>query len=104
MQVDLETGRSLSPAKMIRHNDSVGNWVTEGPHIFKRGEWYYLLTADGGTHTAHQEWVCRSKDGPFGPWEEGPKGVNPVLWNGDDPHVVNTGHSETGPVYRGGAC
>lgn len=94
MQVDLATGRSLSPAKMVRHNSTIGNWVSEGPHIIKRGEWYYLITADGGTHTAHQEWVCRSKQGPFGPWEEGPPEINPVIYNGDDEVVTMTGHSE----------
>jgi hypothetical protein len=94
MQVDLATGRSLSPARMVRHNSTIGNWVSEGPHILKRGEWYYLITADGGTHTAHQEWVCRSKQGPFGPWEEGPPGINPVVYNGDDGVVTMTGHSK----------
>jgi beta-xylosidase len=94
MPVDLATGRSLSPAKMVRHNSTIGNWVSEGPHIIKRGEWYYLITADGGTHTAHQEWVCRSKQGPFGPWEEGPPEINPVIYNGDDEVVTMTGHSE----------
>ncbi|RSH93063.1 hypothetical protein EHS25_007416 [Saitozyma podzolica] len=94
MQVDLATGRSLSPARMVRHNSTIGNWVSEGPHILKRGEWYYLITADGGTHTAHQEWVCRSKQGPFGPWEEGPPGINPVVYNGDDGVVTMTGHMD----------
>ena len=94
MEVDIETGRSLSPVHLVRHQDTVGNWVSEGPHIFKRGELYYLLTADGGTHTAHQEWVCRSTKGPFGPWEEGPASVNPVIFNDDDPDVRQTGHSE----------
>jgi beta-xylosidase len=101
MQVDLATGRSLSPARMVRHNSTIGNWVSEGPHIIKRGEWYYLITADGGTHTAHQEWVCRTREGPFGPWEEGPSGINPVIYNGNDGVVTMTGHSE---LNRLGLC
>lgn len=94
VQVDLATGRSLSPAKLVRHDETTGNWVSEGPQFFKRGEWFYLITADGGTHTAHQERVFRSKEGPFGPREEGPRGVNPMIYNGDDPSVSMTGHRE----------
>ena len=93
LRIDVATGRSLTPAKLIRHQRTTGNWVSEGPHVFKRGEWYYLITADGGTHTDHQEWVCRSRDGPLGPWEQGPRSVNPMVHNGEDEFVKQTGHS-----------
>lgn len=67
--------------------------IAEGPHIFKHDGYYYLSTAEGGTDEGHQQWIRRSKVGPYGPWEEGPRDtVNPVIYNGDDAQVRNTGH------------
>ncbi len=40
---------------------------TEGPHIFKKGGYYYLLLAEGGTEYGHAESIARSKSllGPY---------------------------------------
>lgn len=85
--IDLDTGASTSVPKVIRSSDS---GIAEGSHIFKRGKFYYLFTAEGGTESGHCEWVSRSSNGPLGPWEIG----NAPLWEigveGDE--VVNTGH------------
>ena len=35
--------------------------TTEGPHIYKRGDYYYLFCAEGGTGYRHQEIVLRRK-------------------------------------------
>lgn len=40
--------------------------LTEGPHIYKRGDFYYLVVAEGGTVYQHACTVARSKD-LFGP-------------------------------------
>ncbi|WP_291104578.1 MULTISPECIES: family 43 glycosylhydrolase [unclassified Flavobacterium] len=51
----------------------------EGPKIVKRGEYYYLTTAEGGTAgpaTSHMIISARSKS-PLGPWENSPN--NPIL-------------------------
>lgn len=66
--------------------------MTEGSHIFKRGRYYHLFTAEGGTESGHCEWVSRSEEGPFGPWEVGPN--NPLWRNGVDDEVQNTGHAD----------
>ncbi|KAJ5661448.1 uncharacterized protein N7477_009064 [Penicillium maclennaniae] len=87
--VDLHTGRSTSEPKLIRESSS---GVAEGSHIFKRGRYWYLFTAEGGTESGHSEWVCRSESGPFGPWEVGPK--NPLWHNGVEDEVQNTGHAD----------
>ncbi|RAH59455.1 glycosyl hydrolase [Aspergillus piperis CBS 112811] len=87
--VDLETGASTSEPKLIRESSS---GVAEGSHIFKRGKYYYLFTAEGGTESGHCEWVSRSTTGPFGPWEVGPH--NPLWRNGVDDDVQNTGHAD----------
>lgn len=85
--VNLDTGHSTSEPKLIRESAS---GVAEGSHIFKRGRYYYLFTAEGGTDSGHCEWVSRSSHGPLGPWELGPN--NPLWRNGTEDEVQNTGH------------
>lgn len=51
----------------------------EGPKLVKRGEHYYLTTAEGGTAgppTGHMVISARSKT-PLGPWENSP--YNPII-------------------------
>lgn len=51
------------------------SWI-EGPHLFKKYGYYYLLAAEGGTYENHSVVIFRSKtlDGPFEPY-----GKNPIL-------------------------
>lgn len=35
---------------------------TEGPHLYKRGGYYYLLTAEGGTDWGHAVTMARSRE------------------------------------------
>ena len=48
-------------------------WI-EGPHLLKRGEYYYLIAAEGGTGDQHSQVVFRSTSvrGPFLPYEHNP--------------------------------
>lgn len=48
-------------------------WI-EGPHIFKKDGWYYLICAEGGTGYNHSEVVFRSTsvEGPFISYENNP--------------------------------
>ncbi|KAM0551307.1 hypothetical protein ACHAPJ_008411 [Fusarium lateritium] len=85
-EIDISTGRTLTAPKVIRESP---HGIAEGSHIIKRGDYYYLLTAEGGTEAGHQEWILRSKDGPFGPWEGQGK---PLWYNGPDEEVQRTGH------------
>lgn len=41
--------------------------LTEGPHLYKRGGYYHLLTAEGGTSWGHAVTMARSRrlDGPY---------------------------------------
>ncbi|MEI9806909.1 MAG: glycoside hydrolase family 43 protein [Bacteroidota bacterium] len=70
-------------------------WI-EGPHIFKKDGWYYMICAEGGTGYNHSEVVFRSKsvEGPFISYEN-----NPVLTQRQlDPSrknpVTTTGHAD----------
>jgi xylan 1,4-beta-xylosidase len=51
----------------------------EGPKLFKRGDYYYITVAEGGTAgpaTGHMVISARSKS-PLGPWENSP--YNPII-------------------------
>jgi alpha-N-arabinofuranosidase len=70
-------------------------WI-EGPHLFKRGAWYYLMCAEGGTGPNHSEVILRSKSvwGPYDPYQN-----NPILTQRDLPKdranpVINAGHAD----------
>ena len=68
----------------------------EGPHIYKIGEFYYLLTAEGGTADQHSQTIYRSPSFK-GPYEPGP--FNPILTQRDLPpgradRVEATGHAD----------
>ncbi|MEH0153012.1 family 43 glycosylhydrolase [Limibacter armeniacum] len=57
---------------------SIECFCMEGPKLFKRGEYYYLTVAEGGTAgpaTGHMVISARSKS-PLGPWENSP--YNPI--------------------------
>jgi len=70
-------------------------WI-EGPHLYRRSEWYYLCCAEGGTGDNHSQVIFRSRavTGPFLPWSE-----NPILTqrdlDGSAPQAVTTtGHAD----------
>lgn len=48
----------------------------EAPHLTRRGGWYYLMCAEGGTGYNHCVTMARAND-PFGPYEGDPE--NPIL-------------------------
>lgn len=53
-----------------------GKRAPEGPHLFKRGNYYYAVLAEGGTGYGHSITVARAKN-IYGPYEPSP--YNPVL-------------------------
>ncbi|MEM7683040.1 MAG: glycoside hydrolase family 43 protein [Planctomycetota bacterium] len=68
------------PAKVIFAGTELG--YVEGPHLYRRGDWYYLVTAEGGTSYEHAVTVARSRS-IWGPYEVHPD--NPMLTSaGDD--------------------
>lgn len=55
-----------------------GGSYPEGPHIYKKNGWYYLLISEGGTERSHMITMARSRQ-IEGPYEACPH--NPVLTN-----------------------
>lgn len=70
-------------------------WI-EGPHLYKKGQWYYLMCAEGGTGVNHSEVILRSKSvwGPYEPYQH-----NPILTQRELPKeraypITNAGHAD----------
>lgn len=66
--------------------------LVEGPHIYKRNGYYYLLTAEGGTGFRHAVTFARAGS-LTGPYEVHPS--NPILtsWTGPDLTLQRAGHA-----------
>jgi xylan 1,4-beta-xylosidase len=88
--IDPLTGEVLSERRQIWNG--TGGKFPEGPHLYRIGEWWYLLIAEGGTERGHAVTIARSRS-PHGPFEGNP--ANPVLTHrGTDLPVQNTGHAD----------
>ncbi|KAH9238212.1 glycoside hydrolase family 43 protein [Colletotrichum gloeosporioides 23] len=89
-EIDIKTGEALSEVKEIW--GGFARYDTEGPHFYKRGEWYYLLVAEGGTFEHHMLSIGRSKSiwGPFESWE----GIPIMTADRKAEYVQNVGHGE----------
>ncbi len=69
-----------------------GGQYPEAPHLYRIGDWWYLLVSEGGTHTGHAVSVARSRT-VRGPFEPGP--ANPILTHrGTNRPVQATGHAD----------
>ncbi|KAL4891573.1 glycosyl hydrolase [Aspergillus ambiguus] len=89
-EINLVTGTKISEERIIWRG--TGGIYPEGPHLYKRKDWYYLLIAEGGTHDGHMVTMARSKD-IWGPYEASPN--NPILTaRGTDEYIQYTGHCD----------
>ncbi|HEX5182051.1 MAG TPA: glycoside hydrolase family 43 protein [Allosphingosinicella sp.] len=67
--------------------------LTEGPHLFRRGGFYHLLVAEGGTQWGHGVTMARSRD-LFGPYALHPD--TPLITARDRPDapLQRAGHAD----------
>lgn len=90
VRVDPVTGTALSTPRSLW--SGTGLMFPESPHLYRIGDWWYLLIAEGGTERGHAVSVARSRS-PEGPFEGCPG--NPVLTAaGTARPVQNTGHGD----------
>ncbi len=75
-QIDLEKGVMIGELHRIWNGTGAG--YSEGPHIYKKDGWYYLLISEGGTERCHMLSMARSRC-VTGPYENCPH--NPVMTN-----------------------
>lgn len=73
----------------------------EGPHLYKKDGWYYIMNAEGGTGPDHAVTICRSKN-ILGPYEN--NFCNPILTHrhlGKDYPVKYVGHADLVETVNG---
>ncbi len=104
-EFDPAARKLVGPRRMIFHKCIGG---TEGPHLYKRGAYYYLMVAEGGTGYDHAVTVARSKD-LWGPYEADPQ--TPLITSRDRPDLAlqKAGHgslveTQTGDWYVPHLC
>jgi xylan 1,4-beta-xylosidase len=88
--IDPLTGKVLTERQWLW--SGTGGKFPEGPHLYRIGDWWYLLIAEGGTERGHSVTIARGPT-PSGPFESNPD--NPILTHrGTDESVQNTGHAD----------
>ena len=99
-EIDLKTGRLLSRSETIWRG--TGGRCAEGPHMYKKDGWYYLMIAEGGTEYGHSETIARSRS-LRGPFESCPS--NPILSHaparGYQNPIQGTGHADLVQAHDG---
>jgi beta-xylosidase len=89
-EIDLKTGAKLSEEKLLW--EGITKVFPEGPHMYKKDGWYYLLIAEGGCFADHHSIMARSRD-IWGPYEVNP--ANPVLPKADpNGYIQYTSHGD----------
>lgn len=72
--------------------NGTGSEAPEGPHIFRKDGWYYLMIAEGGTGLNHEEDIARSRH-LNGPYTSNPS--NPILTQANTSSYFQTvGHAD----------
>lgn len=92
-EIDAKTGEQLTPSRTIW--GGTGGRYPEGPHIYHKDGYYYLLISEGGTELAHSITIARSRD-IYGPYESNP--ANPILTHcsvkAQYSQIQGTGHAD----------
>ncbi|GAA1002132.1 glycoside hydrolase family 43 protein [Subtercola frigoramans] len=89
-RVNLEEGILLEPPYRVWQGTGLA--YPEGPHLYQRDSYWYLLLAEGGTERGHTVTIarCTSPAGPFVPCP-----ANPILTHRSLPGAVqNVGHAD----------
>ncbi len=100
VRVDLAAGKALEQPRSLW--SGTGLKFPEAPHLYRRGGYWYLLIAEGGTERGHGVSVARgpSPEGPF----EGHR-ANPVLSaRSTFRPIQNTGHGDLVATPDGGTA
>lgn len=87
-EYSVEERRLIGPRRLIFEGTPLG--LTEAPHLYRRGGWYYLLTAEGGTNWNHAVTMARSRT-LTGPYELHP-----------DTYIMSARQRPDAPLQRAG--
>ncbi len=90
LELDKSGTRQISEAKLLMYGDM--KRAPEGPHLYKKDGYYYLLLAEGGTGTGHRVTAFRSKS-LMGDYEACP--YNPIMRQTDmQAAIQRCGHGD----------
>ncbi|MGW0086854.1 glycoside hydrolase family 43 protein [Streptomyces sp. NPDC003393] len=89
-RIDPRTGTVLEgPLKVW---SGTGMQHPEAPHLYRVGDWWYLMLAEGGTAHGHSVSIARARS-PRGPYEPAPH--NPIVSHrSTDRPIQCTGHAD----------
>jgi len=89
--IDVQSGEVLQDFQVIWRG--TGGKCLEAPHLYHIGDWYYIVTAEGGTFFTHRVTIGRSRK-LWGPYESCPH--NPILTNMTDMswEAYGAGHAD----------
>jgi xylan 1,4-beta-xylosidase len=100
VRVDLAAGKALEPPRSLW--SGTGLKFPEAPHLYRRGDDWYLMIAEGGTERGHGVSIARGPS-PEGPFEGHP--ANPVLSaRSTSRPIQNTGHADLVATPDGGTA
>ncbi|MCI6556196.1 glycoside hydrolase family 43 protein [Schaalia hyovaginalis] len=90
VEFDPATGKALTEQKRLW--SGTGGMFPEAPHLYKIGDYWYLMIAEGGTERGHSVSIARGPC-PDGPFTGAPH--NPLVTaRGTDRPVQNSGHGD----------
>ena len=99
-EIDIKTGDLVPGGRKIWNG--TGGRYPEGPHIYKKDGYYYLMAAEGGTEEAHSETIARSRN-IWGPYDSNPS--NPILthcnYAGQNLPIQGVGHADLVKAHDG---
>jgi len=92
-EINPKTGKQLTESRMLWQG--TGGRYPEGPHLYKKDGYYYLLISEGGTEYGHSITIARSKK-IEGPYQANPD--NPILCHQrritQTSQIQGTGHAD----------
>jgi len=88
----------VGPVHLIFKGTSL--WFTEGPHLYRRNGYYYLLTAEGGTGWGHAVTMARSRE-LTGPYELHPDVYILTARHRPDLELQRAGHADLVETQQG---
>lgn len=100
-ELDLAVMKLVGEVHNVWNGAMRGVHWPEGPHLYKKGEYYYILHAEGGTGPEHAVSVCRSRN-VFGPYEN--NFCNPIFTHrhlGSAYPIQYVGHADLVETSRG---
>ena len=97
-EYSVERRSLIGERRLIFRGTPIG--LTEGPHLYRRNGYYYLLTAEGGTGWGHAVTFARSRE-LWGPYELHPDTYLLTARHRPDLELQRAGHADLVETQRG---